>query len=93
MDVRSFTVGPVQENCYLVRRDGSDRAVIVDPGEEADRLLGAIERLGAKRDGVLRSHQVMDGRVRDIVVYSIIACEWPGVRANLRFLLDQGDRT
>jgi len=52
----------------------------------------AIERLGAKRDGVLRSHQVMDGRVRDIVVYSIIACEWPGVRANLEFLLDRGDR-
>ena len=50
----------------------------------------AIERLGAKRDGVLRSHQVMDGRVRDIVVYSIIACEWPGVRANLRHLIDQG---
>lgn len=47
----------------------------------------AIERLGAKRDGVLRSHQVMDGRIRDIVVYSIIACEWPGVRVNLEHLL------
>ncbi len=47
----------------------------------------AIERLGAKRDGVLRSHQIMDGRVRDIVVYSIIACEWPGVRVNLEHLL------
>ncbi len=52
----------------------------------------AIERLGAKRDGVLRSHQVMDGRVRDLVVYSIIACEWPGVRANLQHLLARGDR-
>ena len=51
----------------------------------------AIERLGAKRDGVLRSHQRMDGRVRDIVVYSIIACEWPGVRANLDYLLRRGD--
>jgi RimJ/RimL family protein N-acetyltransferase len=49
----------------------------------------AIERLGAKRDGVLRSHQVMDGRVRDIVVYSIIACEWPGVRQNLQHLLSR----
>lgn len=49
----------------------------------------AIERLGAKRDGVLRSHQMMDGRVRDIVVYSIIACEWPGVRQNLQHLLAQ----
>ncbi|MFW2852260.1 GNAT family N-acetyltransferase [Sphingomonas sp. TX0543] len=47
----------------------------------------AIERLGAKRDGVLRSHQLMDGRVRDLVVYSIIACEWPGVRVNLEHML------
>lgn len=49
----------------------------------------AIERLGAKRDGVLRSHQVMDGRVRDIIVYSIIACEWAGVRQNLQHLLSR----
>lgn len=51
----------------------------------------AIERLGAKRDGVLRSHQVMDGRVRDIVTYSIIACEWPGVRQNLQHMLARHD--
>lgn len=53
------------------------------------RSQAAIERLGAKRDGVLRSHQVMNGRVRDIVVYSIIACEWPGVRQNLDYLLSR----
>ena len=47
----------------------------------------AIERLGAKRDGVLRSHQVMAGRVRDIVVYSIVAGEWPGVKQNIAHLL------
>lgn len=50
------------------------------------RSQGAIERLGAKRDGVLRSHQCVDGRVRDIVVYSIIASEWPGVRRHLDYL-------
>lgn len=56
------------------------------------RSQAAIERLGAKRDGVLRSHQVTaDGRLRDIVVYSIIAGEWPGVRQNLRYLLSRGD--
>ena len=55
------------------------------------RSQAAIERLGAKRDGVLRNHQVMDGRVRDLVVYSIIASEWPGVRQNLRFLLSRYD--
>ena len=50
----------------------------------------AIKRLGAKRDGVLRNHQILDGRVRDLVVYSIIAGEWPGVKRNLQFLLDRG---
>ncbi|MES2754342.1 MAG: GNAT family protein [Pseudomonadota bacterium] len=51
----------------------------------------AIERLGAKRDGVLRNHQLMDGRLRDMVVYSIIAGEWPGVKRNLHFLLARGE--
>ncbi|WP_447553824.1 GNAT family N-acetyltransferase [Vreelandella sp. EE22] len=49
----------------------------------------AIERLGAKQDGVLRSHQVMpDGSLRDTVVYSIIQPEWPAVRMNLQSRLD-----
>ena len=48
----------------------------------------AIERLGARRDGILRNHSIMaDGRVRDIVVYSITDADWPGVRRNLDFLL------
>ncbi|WP_375396041.1 GNAT family N-acetyltransferase [uncultured Sphingomonas sp.] len=52
------------------------------------RSQTAIERLGAKRDGVLRGHQVMpDGRVRDSMVYSILDREWPAVRQNLQFLL------
>ncbi|MBY0521454.1 MAG: GNAT family N-acetyltransferase [Sphingomonas sp.] len=56
------------------------------------RSQAAIERLGAKRDGVLRNHQVTpDGRLRDLVVYSIIAGEWPGVRQNLRYLLARYD--
>ena len=45
----------------------------------------AIARLGAKEEGVLRSHMVMpDGRVRDSVIFSIIKNEWPGVQQNLR---------
>lgn len=48
----------------------------------------AIERLGAKLDGVLRAHMVMpDGSLRDTCVYSIIAPEWPAVRNNLAFRL------
>ncbi len=50
----------------------------------------AIERLGAKLDGVLRSHQVLpDGSRRDTVVYSILDHEWPAARNNLRFRLDR----
>ena len=44
----------------------------------------AIERLGAKLDGVLRNHMRMaDGSLRDTCAYSIVASEWPAVRANL----------
>jgi hydroxyacylglutathione hydrolase len=60
MEVRMFTVGPVQENCYLLRREGSGRALIVDPGEEADRLLAAIDALGVKLDGILLTHTHFD---------------------------------
>ena len=50
----------------------------------------AIERLGAKLDGILRSHQVLpDGSRRDTVVYSILDIEWPAVRNNLRYRLDR----
>ena len=50
----------------------------------------AIERLGAKRDGILRNHIIMpDGRIRDTVVYSILNSEWNGVRRHLKFKLDQ----
>lgn len=53
------------------------------------RSQAAIERLGAKRDGVLRGHQIVDGRLRDSVVYSILDREWPGVCQNLQFLLER----
>jgi N-acetyltransferase len=49
----------------------------------------AIERLGAKQDGVLRNHSRMpDGSLRDTVVYSVIDSEWPAVRNELRRRLD-----
>ncbi|MEZ0163382.1 GNAT family N-acetyltransferase [Kineococcus sp. LSe6-4] len=51
----------------------------------------AIARLGAHQDGVLRSHQVLpDGSLRDTVVFSIVAAEWPAVRAGLRHRLARG---
>jgi hydroxyacylglutathione hydrolase len=60
MDVRMFTVGPVQENCYLFNREGSSKALIVDPGEEAPKLLGAIEELGLELEGILLTHTHFD---------------------------------
>jgi hydroxyacylglutathione hydrolase len=56
MDVRMFTVGQVQENSFLIRRDGGDRALLVDPGDEAPKLLGAIEALGVTLDAILLTH-------------------------------------
>jgi len=56
LDVRSFTVGPVQENAYIVRLAGASRAVLVDPGDEPDRLLGAIEQLGVQIEAILITH-------------------------------------
>ena len=57
LDVRTFTVGPVQENCFIVRA-GADatRGVIVDPGDEAPRLLKAAEDLGVTIEAVLLTH-------------------------------------
>ena len=56
MDVRAFTVGPVAENCFIARLDGSDRAVIVDPGEEPERILTAVEELSLDVDAILVTH-------------------------------------
>jgi hydroxyacylglutathione hydrolase len=60
MDVQMFTVGPVQENCFLARADGCDRAVFVDPGEEAPRLLQAIESAGVTLEAILLTHTHFD---------------------------------
>jgi hydroxyacylglutathione hydrolase len=60
MDVRMFTVGPLAENAFIFRRDGSDRALIVDPGDEADKLLRAIDALGVELDGILLTHTHFD---------------------------------
>jgi hydroxyacylglutathione hydrolase len=58
IDVRMFTVGPVQENCFIVRREkGADRAVVVDPGDEAERIVAALEALGIETvEAILLTH-------------------------------------
>jgi hydroxyacylglutathione hydrolase len=54
--VRTFTVGPVAENCFIASGSGSDRALVVDPGDEPERLLGAIDELGVGVDAILITH-------------------------------------
>ncbi|MGH2902377.1 MAG: MBL fold metallo-hydrolase [Solirubrobacteraceae bacterium] len=56
LDVRMLTVGPIQENAYIVSAAGSSRAVIVDPGDEAERLLAEAEKLGVEIEAILVTH-------------------------------------
>jgi hydroxyacylglutathione hydrolase len=60
MDVRTFTVGPVQENCHIARLEGSAQALVIDPGDEADRLLEAIARLELEVAAILLTHTHFD---------------------------------
>ncbi len=61
IDVRMFTVGQIQENCYLVRSKGDPRAVIVDPGDEAQRLLQALHALEVQQlEAILLTHTHFD---------------------------------
>ncbi len=56
-DVRMFTVGPVQENAYIVTQDrASGRALMIDPGDEHERLLAAAHALGVEIEAILITH-------------------------------------
>jgi len=58
--VTSHTVGAFQENCHLVVDDDQGRAVLVDPGAEGDRLVGAVRRSGAQLDAIWLTHAHVD---------------------------------
>jgi hydroxyacylglutathione hydrolase len=58
MDVRTFTVGPVQENCHVARRDGGREAIVIDPGDEAPRLIEAVRDLDVA--AILLTHTHFD---------------------------------
>ncbi|MBB4097540.1 GNAT family protein [Sphingomonas kyeonggiensis] len=66
----------LEVNCVQIRTDFLNQA-----------SRRAIERLGARFDGVLRGHMILNGHHRDSVVYSILAHEWPGVRRNIELLM------
>jgi glyoxylase-like metal-dependent hydrolase (beta-lactamase superfamily II) len=55
LDVEMLTVGTLAENCFLLRRQGSDRLLIVDPGEEAERILAAAGEIG-EVEAILLTH-------------------------------------
>jgi len=57
LDVRAFTVGPVQENAYVLRASSeATSALLIDPGDEAERLQRAIEQLEVQIDAILITH-------------------------------------
>jgi hydroxyacylglutathione hydrolase len=55
LDVEMLTVGSIAENCFLFRRAGSDRVLVVDPGEEAERILAAAAEMGTV-EAILLTH-------------------------------------
>jgi glyoxylase-like metal-dependent hydrolase (beta-lactamase superfamily II) len=60
MDVRGFTVGPVQENTWIARRDDATNALLIDPGDEPERLQQAIEALNVTIEAILITHTHFD---------------------------------
>ncbi|HVD39332.1 MAG TPA: MBL fold metallo-hydrolase [Solirubrobacterales bacterium] len=56
LQVEMLTVGPVAENCFLLRPKGGERLLIVDPGEESERILAAVEATGASVEAILITH-------------------------------------
>jgi len=60
LEVHQLTVGMLAENAYLARLPGNDRAVLFDPGEEPERLLGELDRLGVTLEAILLTHTHFD---------------------------------
>ncbi len=59
LDVETLTVGAIGENCFLLRRQASDRVLVVDPGEEAERILAAAGEMG-EVEAILLTHTHFD---------------------------------
>ncbi|MES2522355.1 MAG: MBL fold metallo-hydrolase [Gemmatimonadota bacterium] len=70
MIVRGVTVGPLQENCWLIADDVAREAVLVDPGDEPERLLEAVDATGCALQAIWLTHAHVDhvGAVAPIVV-------------------------
>jgi glyoxylase-like metal-dependent hydrolase (beta-lactamase superfamily II) len=60
LEVRQLTVGSIGENCFVFRPEAGERALIVDPGEEPERILAAVEEMGAEVEAILITHTHFD---------------------------------
>ncbi|MBS1879144.1 MAG: MBL fold metallo-hydrolase [Actinobacteria bacterium] len=60
VEVEMLTVGPIAENCFLARAEGSEGLVVVDPGEEAERILAQAAAMGGEIEAVLLTHTHFD---------------------------------
>ena len=85
IEVQTVTVGPFAENCFLLRSEGSDRLLIVDPGEEPERLLNAAELMGGEIEAILLTHCHIDhiGAVSPVAAATGAPVYCPRLEANL----------
>lgn len=60
MEIVILTVGPVQTNCYLVNAEGSRECVVIDPGDEAEKIYEQIKKKGLECKGILLTHGHFD---------------------------------
>src|SRR5829696_3906402 len=56
MEARWLTVGPVQENTWIARQDGAEKAILIDPGDEPERIKGALDELKTGVEAILITH-------------------------------------
>lgn len=60
IEITLLTVGPVQTNCYIVNKKGSSACIVIDPGEEADKIARYIRKKGLINEGILLTHGHFD---------------------------------
>ena len=60
MEITVLTVGPVYTNCYIVKKEGSQSCLVIDPGDEADKIAGYMKKRNLALEGILLTHGHFD---------------------------------